>query len=413
MYPYAVRSGLLVAEGKILSLKSTIRNSEKEMLLKLYEYQAKQLFSQRKIPIPEGTVCETPGNVRLAYEKMDGNVVLKSQVLVGGRGKAGGIKFPRSADEAYRIASEFLSKPLKGVQVERVLVERRLDIDKEYYLGVITDTDHACPLLMFSSEGGMDIEELARTRPDSIKRVLIDPFLRLPTYKVRQPLKEAGLPASLIDPLIRIAVELYSLYWDMDGELIEINPLVITRDGKPVAADGKFNIDNSALYRQPLAPKPEQKSVEARAAAVQLSYVQLDGNIGIISNGAGLTMATMDHIHLEGGKPANFLDCGQRIMEQGVKNGLDFILESPKVTAIFINIFAGGPRCDIIAQKIIEAVDELESQERMRVPVVVCLQGRFVEEGRRILATSKSKMLEQADTIEEAVRRTIKLGAQK
>jgi succinyl-CoA synthetase beta subunit len=199
----------------------------------------------------------------------------------------------------------------------------------------------------------------------------------------------------------------------MDGELIEINPLAITRNGKPVAADAKFNIDNSALYRQPAAPKPEQKSVEARAAAVQLSYVQLDGNIGIISNGAGLTMATMDHIHLEGGRPANFLDCGQRIMEKGVRDGLHFILENPEVTAIFINIFAGGPRCDVIAQKIIEAIDELESRGEMSVPVVACLQGRFVEEGRRILSTSKSKRLEQADTIEEAVRRTVELGARR
>ncbi len=381
--------------------------------MKLYEYQAKQFFGQRKIPIPEGTVCETPEEARLAYEKMGGDVVLKSQVLVGGRGKAGGITFPQSSDEAYQMTSELLSKPLKGVQVERVLLERRLDIEKEYYLGIITDTDHARPLLMFSTEGGVDIEELARTRPGSIMRVLINPFLGLPTFQIRYPLKEAGVAVPLIDPLIRIASELYRLYWDMDGELIEINPLVITRDGKPVAADAKFNIDNNALYRQPTVPKPEQKSVEARAAAVQLSYVHLDGNIGIISNGAGLTMATMDHIHLEGGKPANFLDCGQRIMEQGVRDGLNFILESPRVTAIFINIFAGGPRCDVIAQKILEAVDELESQGRMRVPVVACLQGRFVEEGRRILSTSKSKGLEQTNTIEEAVRRVIELGAQK
>jgi succinyl-CoA synthetase beta subunit len=382
-------------------------------MLKLYEYQAKQFFNQRKIPIPEGTTCETPEEARLAYEKMGGDVVLKSQVLVGGRGKAGGIKFPKSADEAYQMASELLSKPLKGVQVEKVLVEKRLDIEKEYYLGIITDTDHACPLLMLSAEGGVDIEELARTRPDSIKKVLIDPFSGLPTFKIRYPLKEMGVPAPLIDPLIRIAAELYRLYWDMDGELIEINPLVITREAKPIAADAKFNIDNSALYRQPAVPKPEQKSVEARAAAVQLSYVQLDGDIGIISNGAGLTMATMDHIHLEGGKPANFLDCGQRIMEQGVKDGLNFILENPKVKSIFFNIFAGGPRCDVIAQKIIEAVDELEQQGKMRVPIVACLQGRFVEEGRRILSTSKSKKLEQADTIEEAVKRVIELGVQK
>lgn len=381
--------------------------------MKLYEYQAKQFFGQRKIPIPEGEICDTPEKVRLAFEKFGGDVVLKSQALVGGRGKAGGIKFPTSADEAYEMGSGLLSKPLKGVQVEKVLVERRLDIEKEYYFGIITDTDHARPLLMFSAEGGMDIEELARTKPDSIKKVLIDPLVGLPTFKVRYPLKESGVSSSLIDPLIRITVELYRLYWEMDGELIEINPLVITREGKPVAADAKFNIDNSALYRQPAVPEPEQKSVEARASAVQLSYVHLDGNIGIISNGAGLTMATMDHIQLEGGKPANFLDCGQRIMEQGVRDGLNFILENPAVTSIFINIFAGGPRCDVIAGKIVEAVGELEAQGKLRVPIVACLQGRFMEEGRTILSTCKSKMLEQADTIEEAVRRVVELGARR
>lgn len=396
-----------------LSLDGEAHGEVKEVTLKLYEYQAKQFFSQRKIPIPEGTVCETPEEARLACEKLAGEVVLKSQVLVGGRGKAGGIKFPKDPQEAFQMAVELLSKPLKGVRVERILVERRLDIEKEYYLGIITDTDHACPLLMFSAEGGMDIEDLARTRPGSIQRVLIDPFRGLPTYRVRYPLKEAGVPAPLIDPLIRIATELYRLYVDLDGELIEINPLVITREGKPVAADAKLNIDSSALYRQPAVPKPEQKSVEARASAVQLSYVQLDGNIGILSNGAGLTMATMDHIHLEGGRPANFLDCGQRIMEQGVRDGLNFILESPAVTAIFINIFAGGPRCDVIAQKIVEAVDELESRGGMRVPVVTCLQGRFMEEGRRILMATQSKKLEQAETIEEAVRRVVELGARR
>lgn len=381
--------------------------------MKLYEYQAKELFSQKKIPVPQGIVCETPEEARLAFEKMGDDVVLKSQVLVGGRGKAGGIKFPKVADEAYKMASELFSKPLKGVQVEKVLVEKKLDIEKEYYIGIITDTDHACPLLMLSAEGGVEIEELARTKPDSIKKILIDSFQGLPAFKVRYHLKEAGVPTTLIDPLIKIATELYYLYWEMDGELIEINPLVITREGKLFAADAKFNIDNSALYRQPMIPKPEQKSIEARAAAVKLSYVQLDGNIGIISNGAGLTMATMDHIHLEGGRPANFLDCGQRIMEQGVRDGLNFILENPKVNAVFINIFAGGPRCDVIAGKIVEAVDELENQRRIKVPIVVCLQGRFMKEGRKILATSKSKILEQADTIEEAVQKVIEIGARK
>jgi succinyl-CoA synthetase beta subunit len=387
--------------------------SIEEVIVKLYEYQAKQFFSQRKIPVPEGILCETPEDARLAFEKLGGDIVLKSQALVGGRGKAGGIKFPKDGGEAQQMTSELLSKPLKGVQVDKVLAEKRLDIDREIYVGIITETDHACPLLMVSAEGGVEIEELAKTKPDAIKRILIDPFLGLPGFKVRYALKEAGIPTPLIDPLIRITTELYRLYWDMDGDLIEINPLVITREGKPIAADAKFNIDNNALYRQPSAPKPEQKSIEARAAAVQLSFVQLDGNIGIISNGAGLTMATMDHIHLEGGRPANFMDCGQRIMEQGVKDGLNFLLENPKVNAIFINIFAGGPRCDVIAGKIVEAVDELETQGRMKIPTVVCLQGRFMEEGRRILSASKSKMIHQAETIEEAVRKVIELGAGK
>lgn len=384
-----------------------------EVIVKLYEYQAKQFFSQRKIPIPEGILCETPDDARLAFEKLGGDVVLKSQVLVGGRGKAGGIKFPKKAAEAYQMTSELLSKPLKGVQVDKVLVEKHLDIDKEIYIGFITDTDHACPLLMVSAEGGVEIEELARMKPDAIKRILVDPFWGLPGFKVRYALKEAGIPIPLIDPLIRITTELYRLYLEMDGELIEINPLVITREGKPIAADAKFNIDNNALYRQPSAPKPELKSIEARAAAVQLSFVQLDGNIGIISNGAGLTMATMDHIHLEGGKPANFLDCGQRIMEEGVKDSLNFLSENPKVNVIFINIFAGGPRCDVIAGKIKEAVEELEGQQRMTIPIVACLQGRYMEEGRKILSMVKSKMVQQADTIEEAVKKVVEIGAKR
>lgn len=378
--------------------------------MKLYEYQAKEFFKQQNIPVPEGIVCATSQEAEDAFEQLGGNVVLKSQALVGGRGKAGGIKFPENSHEAAKMTEELLSKPLKNVKVERVLVERKLAIDKEYYIGIITDTDNACPLLMFSAEGGMEIEELARTRPDALKKVPIDFFLGLPKYRIRDALKEAGAPVALQDSLIGIALNLYRLYWEMDGELIEINPLVITRGGKPVAADGKFNLDNGGLFRQPSAPKPELNTIEARANAVQLSYVQLDGNIGILSNGAGLTMATMDRISLEGGKPANFLDCGERILRDGVKDGLNFILESPKVTAIFINIFAGGPRCDTIAEKIVEAVDELERQGKMRIPIVACLQGRYSEEARKILSTSKSKMIEQTDTIEEAVRRTIELG---
>ena len=378
--------------------------------MKLFEFEAKEFFRKGGIPIPEGIVAETAEEARKAYIELGGNVALKSQVLVGGRGKAGGIKFPESEMEAYEMAAELLNMKIKDEPVERILVERALDIKQEYYLGIITDPDEGCPLLMFSAEGGMEIEELVAQKPDAIRKVFIDPRYGLLGYQLQYELVEAGVPKELHSSLIKIARGLYQTYWDMDGELIEINPLVVTADGNIVAADAKFNIDNSALYRQPDVPKRPAETAEEQAPQLGFSYVALDGNIGIISNGAGLTMATMDHVSLEGGTPANFLDGKDSLRANGVKDGINFILENPNVKAILINVFAGGPRCDQIAEGIVRSIDELEAENKLTIPVVVTLHGRYWEEGIKILSNSKSPHIYRETEIEDAVLKAVELG---
>jgi succinyl-CoA synthetase beta subunit len=379
--------------------------------MKLFEFEAKEFFRKRGIPVPEGIVAQTPEEARQAYNKLGGNVALKSQVLVGGRGKAGGIKFPKSETEAYEMAGKLLNMKIKDEPVERILVERALDIKQEYYLGIITDPDEGCPLLMFSTEGGMEIEELAAQKHDAIRKVLIDPRYGLLGYKLLFELKQAGIPQEFHNSIISIARGLYQTYWDMDGELIEINPLVVTGEGKILAADAKFNIDNSGLFRHPEIPKRSAKTIEERAAEMTLSYVLLEGNIGIISNGAGLTMAAMDLIRQEGASPANFLDLGGQATEAvTIQNGIKVVLENPKVTVILIDIFAGGPRCDVIASGIVEAVGEMEKKGSLRVPIVITLHGRNAEEGMKILSNFKSPHLYQEVEVEDAVRKVIELG---
>jgi succinyl-CoA synthetase beta subunit len=379
--------------------------------MKLFEFEAKEFFKKGGVPVPEGTVVETPQAVRMAYEELGGNVVLKSQVLVGGRGRAGGIKFPKSEKEAYEMAEELFNMKIKDEPVEKVLVERALDIKQEYYLGIITDPDEGCPILMFSAQGGMEIEDLAAQKPEAIRKVFIDPRYGLLGYQLQYELQEAGIPKELHNGIIGIARRLYQTYWDKDGELIEINPLVVTADGNIIAADAKFNIDNSGLYRQPEVPKRLAKTVEERAAEFALSYVLLDGNIGIISNGAGLTMSAMDYLRQQGASPANFLDLGgQATQAVTIKNGITVVLENPNVTALLIYIFAGGPRCDVIASGIVEAIDEMEKENRLHVPIVVTLHGRYAEEGVKVLSGCKSPHLYQEVEVEDAVHKAIELG---
>jgi len=379
--------------------------------MKLLEFEAKEFFKKGGVPVPEGIVAETPQAVKKAYNDLGGNVILKSQVLVGGRGRAGGIKFPKSEKEAYEMADELFKMKIKDEPVEKILVERALDIKQEYYLGIITDPDESCPLLMFSAEGGMEIEELSAQKPDAIKKVLIDPRYGLLGYQIQNGLKEAGIPKEFHNGITSIARRLYQTYWDKDGELIEINPLVVTADGNILAADAKFNIDNSGLYRQPEMPKRPAKTAEERAAELALSYVSLDGNIGIISNGAGLTMSAMDYLRQEGSSPANFLDLGgQATQAVTIKNGIGIVLENPRVTALLIYIFAGGPRCDVIASGIVEAIDEMEKENSLHVPIVATLHGRFAEEGMKVLSACKSPHLYQEAEVEDAVHKAIELG---
>jgi len=379
--------------------------------MKLFEFEAKEFFKKGGVPVPEGLVAETPQAVRKAYSELGGNVALKSQVLAGGRGKAGGIKFPKSEKEAYEMARELFRMKIKDEPVEKILVERALDIKQEYYLGIITDPDEGCPLLMFSAEGGVEIEELSAQKPDAIRKVLIDPRYGLFGYQIQNELKEAGIPKELHNGITSIARRLYQTYWDKDGELIEINPLVVTADGNILAADAKFNIDNSGLYRQPEMPKRPARTVEERAAELTLSYVPLDGNIGIISNGAGLTMSAMDYLRQEGASPANFLDLGgQATQAVTIKNGIGIVLENPRVTALLIYIFAGGPRCDVIASGIVEAIGEMEKENSLHVPIVATLHGRFAEEGMKVLSACKSPHLYQEAEVEDAVHKAIELG---
>jgi succinyl-CoA synthetase beta subunit len=379
--------------------------------MKLFEYEAKGFFKKAGIPVSEGVITSTPEEVREAYGDLGGNVVLKSQVLAGGRGKAGGIKFPKSDSEAYQMAQELLGMQIKNEPVEKILVERALTIKQEYYLGIITDPDEGCPLLMFSAEGGMDIEELAAQKGSALRKFFIDPRYGLSGYQVQNELKEAGVPIALHNTIINIARRLYNLYWEKDGELIEINPLVLTADNNIVAADAKFNIDNSGLHRQPEMPKREPRTVEDRAAELTLSYVLLDGNIGLISNGAGLTMSAMDYLRERGAAPANFMDLGgQATQAVTITNGIKIVMENPKVSAVLIYIFAGGPRCDVIASGIVEAINELEKEAKLRVPIVVTLHGRFAEEGMKVLSTCKSSHLYQELDVEDAVKKTIVLG---
>ena len=367
------------------------------------------MLARHGIPVPEGVVCENRDGIAKACDRLGGNVVLKSQVLVGGRGKAGGIMFPKTCQQAAELGEKLLGMRIREEAVKRVLVERALDIEEEYYLGVITDTDKGCPLLMFSSEGGMDIETLARERPESIRKAFINPLFGLSGYQVRNLLRAAEIPQEFDPSIIKIAIALYKAYWSMDGELLEINPLVVTRDKEILAADAKFNVDNSAAYRQADLPKRPLESAEDRADAANMSFIPLDGDIGVISNGAGLTMATMDLLHLYGGKPANFLDGKDALSREGLKVGVDLIQENPNVRSILINIFAGGPRCDEIAQKVLETFGQMEKDNLLKVPVVVTLHGRYMEEGRKILSRYESPHFHQESEIEDAVQKVIAL----
>ncbi|MCC6190479.1 MAG: ADP-forming succinate--CoA ligase subunit beta [Anaerolineales bacterium] len=354
--------------------------------MKLHEYQSKLLFAKNGIPIPRGRVAATAREARDIASELGGRVVIKSQVLVGGRGKAGGIRLAKSPSDAEDLATQVLSMTIKGLPVRKVLVDEAADIHKEIYFGITNDRAARRPVVIASSEGGVEIEEVARTDPDKIVREHIDPALGLRDYEIRNIALAIELPREHWRAFEKIAHGLYNTYTQTDATLAEINPLVITGDKRLVALDGKIVLDDNALYRHldlaEMRDLDEESAQETEARKYGLSYVKLDGEIGCMVNGAGLAMGTMDIVKLFGGAPANFLDIGGGAQADKVTAALRIILSDPKVRAVLINIFGGITRCDEVARGIIAALAELKTH----VPMVVRLVGTNEAEGRRLLA---------------------------
>ncbi len=364
--------------------------------MNIHEYQAKQLLREYGVPVLDGTLATTPADAEAAARALLGGVVVvKAQVHAGGRGKAGGIKLAKSASEAKHVASEILGMTLRSHQtgpegkvVRKVYVEAGAQIESEFYLALVLDRSEEKLAIIASTEGGMEIEEVAARTPEKILTVSVDPNVGLVAYQVRRIGFSLGFDLDRIEKLDSFLRALMRLFVEKDASLIEINPLVVTQDGDLIALDAKLNFDDNALYRHPdiakLRDPDEEDAREREARAIDLAYVGLDGNIGCMVNGAGLAMATLDVIHLCGGKPANFLDAGGGADKDKVRSAFKLILRDPKVKAILVNIFGGIVRCDLIADGIVAAASELG----LTVPLVVRLQGNGAAEGRAILAAS-------------------------
>lgn len=354
--------------------------------MNLHEYQSKRIFAKYGIPTPSGEVASTPSEARDIAVRMGGPVVIKSQVLVGGRGKAGGIKVAKTADEAEEKATQILGMNIKGLTVKKVLVDPAADIRKEIYLGAVLDRSSRRVVLMASSEGGVEIEIVAHETPEKIITVAAHPFLGLRDHHARALADGIGLAREHHNAFIKIAKALYQVFVDSDATLAEINPLVINGNNQLVALDGKISIDDSSLFRHTdlaeMRDPDEDDASEIEARRYGLSYINLSGEIGCMVNGAGLAMATMDIVKLYGGEPANFLDVGGGAQSDKVAAALRIILADSRVKAVLINIFGGITRCDEVAKGVLQAIETLT----VKVPFVVRLVGTNEEEGRRILA---------------------------
>jgi succinyl-CoA synthetase beta subunit len=373
--------------------------------VKLHEYQSKNIFAEYDIPIPRGKVATTPKEAFQIAKEIGGPVVVKAQVLVGGRGKAGGVKLAKTPEEAEKNASNILGMDIKGLTVKKVLIDPAANIQNEIYLGVTTDRAARRTVMMASAAGGVDIEEVAATTPEKIIRAHIEPFLGLRDYQARDIASSIGLPRETWKQFIEIAKGLYAAYTDCDASLAEINPLVITGDNSLLAVDGKMVLDDNALFRHTdlaeMRDVDEDAPAELQARQAGLSYVDLEGQIGCMVNGAGLAMTTMDMIKLFGGEPANFLDIGGGAQSDKVAAALRIILSDPNVKAVLINIFGGITRCDEVARGILQAMAEIKPT----VPFVARLVGTNEEEGRAILSEAN---LITAQTLAEAAQKSVR-----
>ncbi|KOF10398.1 succinyl-CoA synthetase subunit beta [Planococcus glaciei] len=384
--------------------------------MNIHEYQGKQILKQYGVAVPEGHVAFSPEEaVKAAKELGTDVVVVKAQIHAGGRGKAGGVKLAKNLDEVRTIAKELLGKVLvthqtgpEGKEVKRLYVEAGSDIQKEYYLGLVLDRETSRVTLMGSEEGGMDIEEVAANNPERLFYEEIDPVVGLTGFQARRMAFNMNIPAKLVNKAAKLMLGLYQAYVDTDAAIVEINPLVVTGDGQVVALDAKFNFDANALYRHQnimeMRDYDEEDAKEIEASKYDLSYISLDGNIGCMVNGAGLAMATMDTINYYGGTPANFLDVGGGATAEKVTEAFKIILSDKNVKGIFVNIFGGIMKCDIIAEGVIQAAKEVS----LNVPLVVRLEGTNVELGKKLLNESGLDIV-AAGTMADGAKKIVEL----
>ncbi len=375
--------------------------------MKIHEYQAKEIFSKNGIPVEKHTLCHTAAGAAAAYRRMGADkVVIKAQVLTGGRGKAGGVKLVDSTDEAYLQAKSILSMSIKGLPVKQILVSEAIEIGAEYYVSFAVDRNTRSVILIMSASGGMDIEEVAHKSPERIIRIAIDPFIGLPDYLARRFAFQLFSEATQASKLAFILQKLYKAFVENDASLVEVNPLALTKKGTLIAIDAKMVFDDNALYRhqdiQALFDPTEEEKIEANAKSKGFSFVHMDGNIGCMVNGAGLAMATMDTIKLHGGSPANFLDIGGSSNPTKVVEAMKLLLKDEKVKVVLINIFGGITRCDDVAHGLIQAFEQIKSN----IPIIVRLTGTNEDIGRELL--SQHSHFQIAKTMQEAALMAIK-----
>jgi succinyl-CoA synthetase beta subunit len=391
-------------------------------LVDLFEYQARDIFAKHGVPVLNGIVAETPEEARAAAEQLGGRVVVKSQVKIGGRGKAGGIKLADDPDDAAEKAGQILGMDIKGHQVRKVMLAETAQIADEFYVSYLLDRANRTFLAMATVEGGMDVEEVAATKPEALAKIPVDANTGVDAAKAREIVEAAKFPADLADQVADVLVKLWETFVSEDATLVEVNPLVKTEDGRVLALDAKVSIDENADFRHPDHAELHDTSavdpLEQAAKEKDLNYVKLDGTVGIIGNGAGLVMSTLDVVayageEFGGVKPANFLDIGGGASAEVMANGLEIILGDPAVKSVFVNVFGGITACDAVANGIVGALETLKAKgESIDKPLVVRLDGNNAAEGRRILDEAEHDVVEMVDTMDDAARRAAELAAQ-
>jgi len=390
----------------------------------LFEHQAKEIFAEYGVPVPEGRVAHTPAEARAIAEAFAAagkpRVVVKAQVKTGGRGKAGGVKLADGPDDAEDKARQILGMDIKGHTVHKVLVEEASDIAQEYYLSYLVDRSARTFLSICSVQGGMEIEEVAHTNPEAVARVVVDPLGGVDAAQATEIVTAGGLPAEAIAGAAALAERLWAVFTGQDATLVEVNPMILTTGGQVRALDGKVTLDDNAAFRQDLAAFADPEAadpIEARAREKHLNYVKLDGQVGIIGNGAGLVMSTLDVVAYAGEefggiRPANFLDIGGGASAEVMANGLEIVLSDPSVRSVLVNVFGGITSCDAVADGIVSAIGMLGARgEQVNHPIVVRLDGNNAAEGRRILDAAEIPVVEQVGTMDDAARRAAELAS--